>query len=182
MPVCVPPAVRKIETRPMFASHHLPCCHLVMTDTQNNLLSVIVIQQKWALFRIPFDSRSPFASCRWQSFHNQWVSYHSHLQVRCSFYSAFQFVASKNDEHGRVGSQSGHKWETPHPQACSPIWSHPPLFCSNAPASQKFQSQIGSEIPLNCIPRSVVCSGKVICCKNFLNSEPFLLPLQKLID
>ena len=56
------------------------------------------------------------------------------------------------------------------------------LFSSNAPASQKFQSQIGSEIPLNCIPRSVVCSGKVICCKNFLNSEPFLLPLQKLID
>ena len=64
-----------------------------------------------------------------------------------------------------------------------PQSDHPsPLFSSNAPASQKFQSQIGSEIPLNCIPRSVVCSGKVICCKNFLNSEPFLLPLQMLID
>ena len=64
-----------------------------------------------------------------------------------------------------------------------PQFDHPPpLFSYNAPASQKFQSQIGSEIPLNCIPRSVVCSGKVICCKNFLNSEPFLLPLQKLID
>ena len=63
-----------------------------------------------------------------------------------------------------------------------PQLDHPPLFPYNAPASQKFQSQIGSEIPLNCIPRSVVCSGKVICCKNFLNSEPFLLPLQKLID
>ena len=141
--------------------------------SKKSLLSVIVIQQKWTPFRIPFDSRSPFASCRWQSFHNQWVSYHPHPQVRCSFYSAFQFIASKNDKHGRVGSQSGDKWETPHRQACSPTWSPPPLFPYNAPASQKFQSQIGSEIPLNCIPRSVVCSGKVICCKNFLNSEHF---------
>ena len=68
---------------------------LKIISPERNSHCRLMFQQKWTPFRIPFDSRSPFASCRWQSFHNQWVSSHPHLQVRCSSYSAFQFIASK---------------------------------------------------------------------------------------